>query len=127
MEPLANSPIGPGRLYRMAWTFYLILALAGVIWIGWRRGTIPLGLFLDSRGWWIDLAARLTAGAALLAVWSGAARLLPAARSLETEISAVLGPLAPSEAVALAVFSGIAEELFFHGGIQGAFADPWIG
>ena len=127
MEPLANSPIGPGRLYRMAWTFYLILALAGVIWIGWRRGTIPLGLFLDPRGWWIDLAAGLAAGAALLAVWSSATRLLPAARSLETEIGGVLGPLAPGEAVALAVFSGVAEELFFRGGVQGAFAEPWVG
>jgi membrane protease YdiL (CAAX protease family) len=120
LEPLSQTPIGPGRLYRLAWTFYLILGLAGVVWVGLRRGRIPLALFVDLGGWWIDLAAGLAAGAALLALWAGAARLVALARRLETEIGAVLGPLTAGEAVALAIFSGVAEELFFRGAVQGS-------
>jgi len=37
---------------------------------------------------------------------------------------AALGPLQPGEAVALAVLSGFAEELFFRGAVQGAFG--WL-
>lgn len=120
MEPLSQSPIGPGRLYRMAWTFYLILGVAGIVWLGLRRGRIPLGLFVDVGSWWIDLGAGLAGGAALLALWAGAVRVLPLARRLETEIGSVLGPLQVGEAVALAVISGVAEELFFRGAVQGS-------
>jgi CAAX protease family protein len=127
MEPLSQTPMGPGRLYRTAWIFYLVLGLAGVGWIGWRRGPIPLSLFVDVHAWWLDLAGGLAVGGALLAVWAGAARLSPLARRLESEIGSVLGPLTVSEAVALAVFSGVAEELFFRGALQGAFSDPWAG
>lgn len=127
MEPLSQTPLGPGRLYRMAWTFYLVLGLAAVVWIGWRRGAIPLALFVDPRGWWIDLGAGVAAGTALLALWAGAARLLPQARRLEAEIGGVLGPITAGEAVALAVFSGFAEELFFRGALQGAFTSPLAG
>jgi membrane protease YdiL (CAAX protease family) len=111
----------------MAWTFYLVLGLAAVVWIGLRVGTIPLSLFLAPRGWWIDLGAGAAVGLALLALWAGAARLLPQARRLETEIGGVLGPLTAGEALALAVFSGFAEELFFRGAVQGAFAGPLVG
>ena len=48
-------PLPPGRLYRFAWGLYLVLALAGVIWIGVQRGVIPLSLFLDRDRWWLDL------------------------------------------------------------------------
>lgn len=127
MEPLSQTPLGPGRLYRLAWTFYLLLGLAGVVWVGWRLGTIPLALFVDRESWWIDLAAGLAVGAALIALWAVAVRLLPPARQLETEIGGVLGRLDAGEAVALAIFSGIAEELFFRGGVQGAFETPLAG
>ena len=44
----------------MAWTFYLVVALAGGLWIGIaRRGPIPLSLFVSPRGWWLDLGAGL--------------------------------------------------------------------
>ncbi len=39
----------PARFYRLAWGFYLALALAGVLWIGLREGQVPLALFVDSR------------------------------------------------------------------------------
>ena len=40
-----------GRFYRLAWVLYLVLGLAGVVWIGLREGIIPLGLFL---GVWLS-------------------------------------------------------------------------
>ena len=112
----------PGRLYRLAWTVYLLLALGGVLWIGIRLGRIPLALFVDPRGWWLDLLLGVAAGLLLLAAWSVTARFLTQARSLEDQLAAVLGPLRTSEAVALALISGFAEELFFRGAVQGSMA-----
>ena len=31
------------------------MAVAGAFWIGLRRGVIPLVLFFDVHGWWLDL------------------------------------------------------------------------
>ena len=112
----------PGRLYRLAWTVYLLLALGGVLWIGIRLGRIPLSLFVDPRGWWLDLLLGVAAGLLLLAAWSVTARFLTQARSLEDQLAAVLGPLRTSDAVALALISGFAEELFFRGAVQGSIA-----
>lgn len=109
-----------GRFYRLAWCLYLVMALAGVLWIGAREGIIPLGLFLDPRGWWLDLLLGLGAAALLLGVWTAAERVLPQARDLEEKIAELLGPLTRSEAVGLAVLSGFGEEVFFRGALQGA-------
>lgn len=120
MEPSSTNPLGPGRLYRFAWGLYLVLALGGALWIGLRLGVIPLSLFVDRRGWWIDLGAGLAAGLLLLGAWWGAERTFPLARELEARLGEALGPITPSEAVALALLSGFAEELFFRGAVQGA-------
>lgn len=109
-----------GRFYRLAWSLYLGMALAGVVWIGLREQVIPLGLFLDPREWWLDLLLGIGAAAVLLGVWTAAERALPLARDLEAQIGELLGPLTRSEAVGLAVLSGFAEELFFRGAVQGA-------
>lgn len=109
-----------GRFYRLAWSLYLAMALAGVVWIGFREGIIPLGLFLDPRGWWLDLLIGLGAAALLLGVWTAAERVLPQAQDLEEKIAELLGPLTRSEAIGLAVLSGFAEEVFFRGALQGA-------
>jgi membrane protease YdiL (CAAX protease family) len=98
----------------------MVLALAGVLWIGLRRGVIPLSLFLDPRGWWLDLGIGLAAGLLLLGAWSGAERTFPLARDLEARLAGALGPVTGSEAVGLALLSGFAEELFFRGAVQGA-------
>ncbi len=114
----------PGLLYRVAWVFYLVLAIGGVVWIGVRRGTIPLELFVDPAGWWIDLGLGLGAGGLLLGLWQLGRRLLPSARALEGKLGELLAGVDGAEVVALALVSGFAEELFFRGAMQAAWGWP---
>jgi membrane protease YdiL (CAAX protease family) len=114
----------PGRLYRLAWVLYLAMALGGVLWIGLRRGVIPLSLFFNVHTWWLDLLLGAGAALLLLGAWTGGERAIPLARELDRQLKAALGPLQPAEAVGLAVLSGVAEELFFRGAVQGAFG--WL-
>ena len=110
-----------GSVFQWAWIFYLVLAVAGIVWLGARRGTIDLTLFIGSTSWPIDLAVGIAVGAALSAGWELSRRLLPQALTIEKHFSAILGPMSVSEAVALAVLSAIAEEFFFRGAVQDAF------
>ncbi|HEX2165015.1 MAG TPA: type II CAAX endopeptidase family protein [Thermoanaerobaculia bacterium] len=112
-------------MIRAAWVFYLLLGLAGLVWIGTREELIPLALFVDAGGWWIDLGLGVAAGGALLGLWWLLARFLPAGRELERRIAELLGPLATDEAIALAFLSGVAEELFFRGAVQGSWGWLW--
>ena len=123
---MANGRVGGdgGPIYGLAWGFYLVLGIAGVVWIGLRQGTIGLELFLDPASWWIDLGAGLAAGGLLLGAWELFRRFSRRARGLERRIRELLGPVSRSEAVALAVMSGFAEELFFRGAMQPAWG--WI-
>jgi membrane protease YdiL (CAAX protease family) len=124
LEPPYPKP-EPGRLYRLGWILYLMMAVAGILWIGIReRGPIPLGLFLDRRDWWLDALLGLGAGGLLLGLWRGAEEASPLARKLQEQLSAILGALTGSEAFALALLSGFAEELFFRGAIQGQWG--WL-
>jgi uncharacterized protein len=122
VEPL--PPSQPGRLYRLAWALYLAMALGGVLWIGVREGRIPLELFFDPGGWWVDLAAGLAGGLLLLALWRGAERTFARARDLERQLASLLGRLSAPEAFGLAALSGFSEELFFRGAVQGSFG--WV-
>ncbi|MES1211143.1 MAG: CPBP family intramembrane glutamic endopeptidase [Acidobacteriota bacterium] len=115
---------GQGRLYRLAWSLYLGMAVAGALWIGIRRGVIPVSLFIDVRLWWLDLLLGIGSALLLLGFWKGAERLMPTARELDRQLMAALGPLEPAEVIGLAVLSGFAEELFFRGAVQGAFG--WL-
>lgn len=115
----------PHQVVRAAWTFYLLLALAGIVWIGLREETIPLDLFVDPAGWWIDLGLGLGTGGVLVAAWWYGLRRLASARELENRLGSVLGPLSADQAVALAVLSGVAEELFFRGAVQGSWGWVW--
>jgi hypothetical protein len=122
LEPLSSPTTPePGRLYRFAWVLYMAIALAGSLWIGLRQGVIPLSLFLSTEDWWVDLGLGLAAGALLLALWWGAERVFPLARELGEKLSAVLGPISTTDAIALALLSGFAEELFFRGAVQPAW------
>ncbi len=115
----------PGdQLYRIAWVFYLFLAIGGALWVGARGGRIRLELFVDPAGWWIDLGLGIAAGGLLLGLWQAGLRLLPAASELEDKLGELLRGIETSEAVALALLSGFAEELFFRGAVQGAWGWP---
>ncbi|MEZ5333410.1 MAG: CPBP family glutamic-type intramembrane protease [Thermoanaerobaculia bacterium] len=124
LQTSAEQPLRPGQLYRWAWIFYLVLALAGVVWIGAREGRIPLTLFVDPGGWWIDLGLGVGAGAALLGLWELARRVLPPARALERRLGDLVAGATASELAALALLSGFAEELFFRGAVQGQWG--WL-
>jgi uncharacterized protein len=114
----------PARFYRLAWGFYLALALAGSLWIGLRAGPIPLSLFLDRERWplgvLIDLGLGLAAGLALVGLWRLGRRCFATARELEDQLAALLGPVGAADAAALALLSSFGEELFFRGAVQGA-------
>jgi membrane protease YdiL (CAAX protease family) len=126
LEPASPLiPLAPGRLYRFAWSLYLFMALAGILWIGVRQGRIPLALFVAPDRWWLDLGLGLGAGLLLLALWWGAERVFPLARDLEARLAGLLGAITLSEAVGLALLSGFAEELFFRGAVQGTLG--WVG
>jgi membrane protease YdiL (CAAX protease family) len=112
------------RLYSIGWVFYLLLALAGIVWIGWR-GDLGWRLFVDPLRWWRDVAAGGAAGMALVGLWVLARRWLVAARRVEAHIAGFLGDIASDEVFALAVISGVAEELFFRGAVQGSWGWLW--
>mgnify|MGYP003378125636 CR=1 FL=1 len=120
MSADAEESRAGAKFYRIAWIFYLALAIAGLLWIGTQRGRLGIELFVDPGSWWIDLGAGVAIGAALLALWWALRRFFAAARSLEDELAALLAPLSVAEAVSLALISAVAEELFFRGALQGA-------
>jgi membrane protease YdiL (CAAX protease family) len=116
------TPAAPARrsFYPVAWLFYLVLAIAGLLWLGARHGRIGLELFVKRETFWIDVAIGLAAGALLLALWWLLYRFFPAARELEAELARLVLPLSAAEALSLAFLSALAEELFFRGALQGA-------
>lgn len=119
--PVPEESLPPGHLYRLAWGLYLVLAVAGGVWIGIRDGFISRALFYDAGAWGHHLLAGVVAAGALLLAWELGRRTLPLARDLEAQLGRVLGSIDRQEALALAVLSGFAEELFFRGAVQGAF------
>lgn len=112
---------GAERLYRIAWALYLALAIAGAVWMGLARGGLALEQFADPGSWLLDLLWGLAAGAGLLGLWLAGRALLPMARELERSIASLLEGLVPSDALALALISAFAEELFFRGAVQGSW------
>jgi membrane protease YdiL (CAAX protease family) len=108
-------------VYRFAWIFYLVLAIAGALWVGWREGTILPTLFVDPQSWWLDALIGVAVGGFLIGLWRVVRHKLTSARELEQQLAELLGPLDRHEIVALALLSGFAEELFFRGAVQGAW------
>ena len=108
----------PGALVHWGSWIYLSLAIAAVVWLGFRAGAIPFTLFFDRDTWWADLATGAVAAAAIVAFWQLGLLVLPSARALEQTIQTTIGTLSTSEVVTLAVVSGFAEELFFRGAVQ---------
>lgn len=118
-EPQHQAP--SPSLYKTAWGLYLVIAILGVLWLGSQHGALTLDIFLVPATLHVDLAWGLGAGVALLASWWLASKIIPGLRRLEDELATMLEGLDPSEAVALALISGFAEELFFRGAMQGAW------
>jgi len=118
-----GDPIRPSavRVYQVAWAVYLVMASGGAVWMGLSRGGLTVAQFVDPATWWLDLLWGVAAGVALLALWLLGRTLLPAARDLERLIADVLGGLSAGDALALALISGFAEELFFRGAVQGSW------
>lgn len=121
---LRQGELPERQLYRLGWAFYLVLALAGIVWVGLREGEIRTGLFFSGSTWMRDVALGVGAAGALLALWYGLDRVLPLARALKARLRSVIGPLDPGEALGLALLSGFSEEFFFRGAVQGSWG--WL-
>lgn len=115
------------RLVPVAFSFYLVLALGGAIWMGLRDGRVRLDRYLRLDQLPLDLLLGVGTGLALVGLWLLGLRLLPPARELEATLRSILSELKTADAFALAVLSGFAEETFFRGGLQGAFGRPVMG
>ena len=118
MNPSPHERAGQ-RLLRVAFLFYLLLAVAGALALGWLRGgPIPLAAFLRPTELALDLGLGLAAAALLALAWELARRHLAPAAELEARLGELVSGLRAEEAVALALLSGIAEETFFRGALQ---------
>jgi len=95
------------------------------VWVGVRDGGIGLGLFLDPRVWPVDVGLGVAAALVLAGLWEIVQRRVPAAERLSRELAAAIGPIPVHEALALAVLSGLGEELFFRGALQGSVGLWW--
>jgi len=118
------QPLASGLLYKLAWNFYLLLAVVAVVWLGLRAGSIPLSLFVRWPEAIVDLGLGVAAGLALVGLWTLGRKWLASARDFEDELRRLFGGLEPAEALGLALLSGFAEELFFRGAVQQAFG--WV-
>jgi uncharacterized protein len=113
------------RFYRVAWAFYLVLALGGLVGLAAQGVVVGPRLLVDPASWWLDLGWGLAAGVTLLAAWLAARRLLAPARELERVMARLLGRTTRQEVVALALISALAEEVVFRGALQHAIG--WVG
>jgi len=120
-EP-APEPRGGSSFFPIAASFYLALAVTGVVGLGLSRGRLGLELIADPGSWWTDLGLGLGAGALLLGLWELVRRLASGPRRVERELARLIGELTRGEAAALAVVSAIGEEVAFRGAFQ-----SWIG
>lgn len=110
------------RFFPIAASFYLALAVAGVIGLGLAHGRLGAELLFDPGSWWTDIGLGLGAGALLIGLWELARRLTTGARRVEAELGRLIGELSAGEAAAIAVISAIGEEVAFRGAFQ-----TWIG
>ena len=117
-EPHGGSPT-PLSL-RLVLSFYGLMAAVALVWrlavdgvVPWAEGPTQSVLPLPWR-----VGAGIAVG--LLLVWGSrefTARS-EAGRALAGELSRLVGPLSTGRAVALALASGLGEELFFRGALQ---------
>lgn len=106
------------RFTRLAFVFYLLLAIAGLVTLALLGRPIDLALFVHAERAATDFGLGVAVGLALVALWAGARRLLPSVRAVDAELGAIVGPLGRDEALALAFVSALAEEVAFRGAAQ---------
>ena len=114
----------PRNITFAALLIYLPLTLLACAWTMWRRAQWPF----DHPHPWLThaydtrLLLSVAAAIVLAAVVIGTTRALVVrakwAADLHTEFRRVLGPRSHAEIVALALSSGLAEEIFFRGALQ---------
>lgn len=135
-EPPNPDPVPPplprGQLYRVAWIFYLVLAVVAVVWLGLEDSSrtlcpdsgVCLALFVDTARWPLDLGLGLGAALVVIVAWHGVCRVSAAAAALERRLASLVGGITTDEALAIALLSGFSEELFFRGAVQGSLG--WL-
>ena len=117
---MTTSPSGKA-LYRLAWIFYLVMALLGGAWLAWSARGFSASLFVRDGRVFVDAVAGIACGLALLGLWWLARHQLPDGPRLEQHFASLLQGIEPAEAIALAALSSFAEELFFRGAVQSAW------
>jgi hypothetical protein len=110
----------------LATAFYGVLLAGAVLWLWLRERTPQIAAqAIGDHG----LALGAVAGAAVGALSSGAAvvlaRYVAAFARLESWLAELAGPLAEREIMALALVSGVVEELFFRLAMQDAIGVYW--
>lgn len=118
---------GASALYVRAWVLYLILALVAAVWMSLAGRSLAAALGVQAptaKVWLRDLGLGVACGLVALAAWEGLRRL-PWGAELEARLRQLLSTVTRPEALALAVLSGFAEELFFRGALQPA-AGLWL-
>ncbi len=112
------SQLAPGAWLRLGLLFYGVLA--AVAWL-WRSGLYGEPLLLSGPGSQVhgvrDVALGLAAGALVVGI-SGPLSRTGSGRALARSLAAALGRLPVHYCLALALASGIGEELFFRGALQ---------
>lgn len=130
LETPNEPPTGPeglrsGELFRLAWTFYLVLAIVGVVWLGLAEGSLTLGLFFEADRIGIDLALGVGTAAVLAGGWRGLRRFSASMRELEDVMRRWFASVDASQVFVLALISGFSEELFFRGALQSSVGWIW--
>jgi membrane protease YdiL (CAAX protease family) len=122
IDPDLRREIGdPVSVTFAATVVYVPALVAGLLLtVLWQR-TVP-GPRASLRDVAADVAIGLGVAAGMILITWSLARWVRPLRQLEKEFQRVLGPLTRGRIAALALLSGIAEELVFRGTLQ-----PWLG
>ncbi|MBK6939404.1 MAG: CPBP family intramembrane metalloprotease [Planctomycetes bacterium] len=111
-----------GPALRFAIGLYVALAVIGLAWMGWRGD--DLGSILWGRSWTLALPAGLGFAVVVVLISDGILERFPWTRLLRREVRTAFHPITRKAALAIALLSGIGEELFFRGALQPAIG--WV-
>ena len=101
------------------------MAIAAILWMGVSREELSPEIIFDPGGWWVDLGLGVLVAGALLLLWNLGRSLIPALVSVEEKLFEVFSFMPRADLLALAIISGVAEEIFFRGAMMGSWG-LWI-